>query len=76
MRDGWPTSGYPATKRVPHISILRCGHRAKREPYTLKSTHAAEPQALRLAERPFWQTRYYDFNVLTHNKGVKDLDNS
>jgi putative transposase len=27
----------------------------------------------RLTERPFWQTRYYDFNVFTHNKRVEKL---
>jgi putative transposase len=27
----------------------------------------------RLAPRPFWQTRYYDFNVFTHNKRVEKL---
>ena len=27
----------------------------------------------RLSERPFWQTRYYDFNVITHNKQVEKL---
>ena len=27
----------------------------------------------RLKERPFWQTRYYDFNVFTHNKRVEKL---
>ncbi|QNI38144.1 REP-associated tyrosine transposase [Edaphobacter albus] len=26
-----------------------------------------------LTERPFWQTRYYDFNVHTHNKRVEKL---
>jgi putative transposase len=25
----------------------------------------------RLAQRPFWQTRYYDFNIFTHNKQLK-----
>ncbi len=25
----------------------------------------------RLAERPFWQPRYYDFNVFTHNSASK-----
>jgi putative transposase len=27
----------------------------------------------RLAQKPFWQTRYYDFNVFTHNKRVEKL---
>jgi putative transposase len=27
----------------------------------------------RLAPKPFWRTRYYDFNVFTHNKRVKKL---
>jgi putative transposase len=27
----------------------------------------------RLSQRPFWQTRYYDFNVFTHNKRVEKL---
>jgi putative transposase len=27
----------------------------------------------RLKERPFWQARYYDFNVFTHNKRVEKL---
>ncbi len=27
----------------------------------------------RLTRRPFWQTRYYDFNVFTHNKRVEKL---
>jgi putative transposase len=27
----------------------------------------------RLSPRPFWQTRYYDFNVFTHNKRVEKL---
>ena len=27
----------------------------------------------RLIESPFWQTRYYDFNVFTHNKRVEKL---
>jgi putative transposase len=27
----------------------------------------------RLAERPFWLTRYYDFNIFTHNKRVEKL---
>src|SRR5260370_35710966 len=27
----------------------------------------------RLAQRPFWQPRYYDFNVFTHNKRVEKL---
>jgi len=27
----------------------------------------------RLAQRPFWHTRYYDFNVFTHNKRVEKL---
>ncbi len=27
----------------------------------------------RLTERPFWQRRYYDFNVSTHNKRVEKL---
>jgi putative transposase len=27
----------------------------------------------RLAPRPFWQVRYYDFNVFTHNKRVEKL---
>jgi REP-associated tyrosine transposase len=27
----------------------------------------------RLAPRPFWQARYYDFNVFTHNKRVEKL---
>ncbi len=27
----------------------------------------------RLAQRPFWQTRYYDFNVLSHDKRVEKL---
>ena len=26
-----------------------------------------------LTERPFWQTRYYDFNVFTHDKRVEKL---
>ena len=36
-------------------------------------------QALKLSDsklstpRPFWQTRYYDFNVFTHNKRVEKL---
>jgi putative transposase len=29
--------------------------------------------ALRRPERPFWQTRYYDFNVWTHKKQVEKL---
>ena len=29
--------------------------------------------AKRLTPRPFWQTRYYDFNVFTHNKRVEKL---
>ena len=29
--------------------------------------------AKRLTQRPFWQTRYYDFNVFTHNKRVEKL---
>ena len=28
---------------------------------------------LRRHERPFWSPRYYDFNVLTHNKRVEKL---
>ncbi|HSY69234.1 MAG TPA: transposase, partial [Edaphobacter sp.] len=27
----------------------------------------------RLSPRPFWQVRYYDFNVFTHNKRVEKL---
>jgi REP element-mobilizing transposase RayT len=27
----------------------------------------------RLVQRPFWQPRYYDFNVFTHNKRVEKL---
>ena len=27
----------------------------------------------RLSQRPFWHTRYYDFNVFTHNKRVEKL---
>jgi putative transposase len=27
----------------------------------------------RLAPRPFWQARYYDFNVFSHNKRVEKL---
>jgi len=27
----------------------------------------------RLKQRPFWQPRYYDFNVFTHNKRVEKL---
>ncbi|WP_433965695.1 transposase [Tunturiibacter gelidiferens] len=27
----------------------------------------------RLPERPFWQTRYYDFSVFTHNKRIEKL---
>jgi putative transposase len=27
----------------------------------------------RLSPRPFWQARYYDFNVFTHNKRVEKL---
>jgi putative transposase len=27
----------------------------------------------RLMQRPFWQPRYYDFNVFTHNKRVEKL---
>jgi len=27
----------------------------------------------RLTQRPFWQTRYHDFNVFTHNKRVEKL---
>ena len=27
----------------------------------------------RLTPRPFWHTRYYDFNVFTHNKRVEKL---
>jgi putative transposase len=27
----------------------------------------------RLTQRPFWQPRYYDFNVFTHNKRVEKL---
>jgi len=27
----------------------------------------------RLTPKPFWQTRYYDFNVFTHNKRVEKL---
>jgi len=27
----------------------------------------------RLVQRPFWHTRYYDFNVFTHNKRVEKL---
>jgi putative transposase len=26
-----------------------------------------------LTPTPFWQTRYYDFNVFTHNKRVEKL---
>ncbi|MFY9940374.1 MAG: transposase [Silvibacterium sp.] len=29
--------------------------------------------AKRLTRRPFWQTRYYDFNVFTHNKRIEKL---
>jgi putative transposase len=29
--------------------------------------------AKRLSPRPFWQARYYDFNVFTHNKRVEKL---
>ena len=29
--------------------------------------------AKRLTPRPFWHTRYYDFNVFTHNKRVEKL---
>ena len=29
--------------------------------------------AVRRAERPFWQARYYDFNVHTHKKHVEKL---
>ncbi len=29
--------------------------------------------ALRRTERPFWQTRYYDFNVWTYKKHVEKL---
>jgi putative transposase len=27
----------------------------------------------RLSPRPFWQARYYDFNVFTHNKRIEKL---
>jgi putative transposase len=27
----------------------------------------------RLVQRPFWEPRYYDFNVFTHNKRVEKL---
>ncbi|MEO6804939.1 MAG: transposase [Edaphobacter sp.] len=27
----------------------------------------------RLTQRPFWQPRYYDFNVFTHNKRIEKL---
>ncbi len=27
----------------------------------------------RLTQRPFWQTRYHDFNVFTHNKRIEKL---
>ena len=29
--------------------------------------------ARRLTERPFWQTRYYDFNVFTRDKRIEKL---
>jgi putative transposase len=29
--------------------------------------------AAQRAERPFWQSRYYDFNILTHKKRVEKL---
>ncbi|HZD50226.1 MAG TPA: transposase [Silvibacterium sp.] len=29
--------------------------------------------AKRLTPRPFWQTRYYDFNVFSHNKRIEKL---
>jgi putative transposase len=45
----------------------------------LKGTLARALQALKLSvavqrrERPFWQRRYYDFNVFTEEKRVEKL---
>ncbi len=56
-----------------HVPLL-VGEPLNREVPLAKALQALKISvARRLDARPFWQRRYYDFNVFTHNKRVEKL---
>ncbi len=56
-----------------HVHLL-VGEPLDREMPLSKTLHSLKLSvSKRLTQRPFWQTRYYDFNVLTRDKRVEKL---
>jgi putative transposase len=57
-----------------HVHLL-ISEPADHEHHTLATALQAVKisSARRLSERPFWQRRYYDFNVFSHDKRVEKL---
>jgi len=56
-----------------HIHLL-IGEPLDRDIPLSKALHSLKLSvSKRLTQRPFWQTRYYDFNVLTRDKRVEKL---
>src|SRR5882757_1956005 len=56
-----------------HVHLL-VGEPLDRKTPLSKAIHSLKLSvSKRLTQRPFWQTRYYDFNVLTRDKRIEKL---
>ncbi len=63
--------GYVVMPEHVHLLLSEpCGHEL---PLSRAIQSLKLSVSKRLTHRPFWQTRYYDFNVFTHNKRVEKL---
>jgi putative transposase len=56
-----------------HVHLLLSEPTLQRLATTLSVLKAETSKLLKADRKQFWQTRYYDFNVLTHSKHVEKL---
>ena len=56
-----------------HVHLLLSEPKLHRLDNTLRALKGQTSKLLRSARPQFWQTRYYDFNVFTHDKRVEKL---
>jgi putative transposase len=70
-RYGLEILGYVVMPEHVHLLLSEPSDRERPLATALQSLKLSVSK--RLVPRPFWQTRYYDFNVFTHNKRVEKL---
>jgi putative transposase len=68
-RYGFEVLGYVVMPEHVHILLSE----PPEEPLSKALQSLKLSVSKRLTQRPFWQPRYYDFNVFTHNKRVEKL---